>query len=318
MKAAAVAVPPLLGLLMWASWPAPFPKLDPLDARAIELLRDLERNRPGAWDAILRARDPRTVPALMTLASRDELFELLHPTPVGEVVNGLALVRPREVLCCEWGQRPHPPADAFESALQAATAECDITFTLKDRGRGRVSSLRHFELRERLKDPEPGVRFAAAYQLWRWESPRDIPSVLALLGEHAFARFPWLDAVADRVRRESAPEAVREGARAGRLRAMAIAAFLRRRDAVPEIVPRLNGAGAADAAWVLGEIGDPLAVPALEALLESPGWLGGDAAEALGKIGRRSALPALRAALEGTKRGYKRARIERALEKLRP
>ncbi|HEX7897398.1 MAG TPA: HEAT repeat domain-containing protein [Planctomycetota bacterium] len=309
MRIAALVVP-LLALLTWASWPAPFPPLDPEDAEAIRLVRDLERGREGARAAIIRARNPRTVPALMAFENEDTLREILHP------VDAHA---PSE-LCCLYGQRPHPAVDAFERALQSALQPCYGGGSLKDRGCARFASLGQYELMLRLDDPEPGIHFAAAFQLWRSEHPRLVPRVLGLLGEHSFARYPWLEPVAAILRRETSEGEILAGVGKGSLRELAAAAFLKRRAAVEEIVRGLNNparkGGWPDLAWTLGEIGDQRAAGALiDALSSGEYWLTGDAAEALAKIGDRSALPALRGALD--RAGvYGQAEILRAIGKL--
>jgi hypothetical protein len=285
-----------LAALIWATWPdaGAYPALAPEDAEAIRGVRDLQRGRAGAWEAIVRARNPRTVPALMVLADRDALFDILHP-PQTRTIRGVEMLLPRESFCCGEFEKPHSPADAFESALQAAVMKGSGACLLKKRGC--VSCLRteDVELERRLEDPEPGVRFAAAFQLWTSGRAESVPRALGCLGEHAFARYAWLEPVAEIVRRETSCAALCEGGP----RALAAAGFLKHRAAIPAIVRRLNDPrereGKPDLVWSLGEIGDPAAIPILEGLLkDSNVHVRGDAAEALAKLRAISSLPLLR------------------------
>jgi hypothetical protein len=306
-----------LSALIWASWPnlAEFPALAPEDAEALRLIRDLERGRAGAWEAIVRARNPRTVPALMTLAEKDALIEILHPSPT-RIVRGIEMALPRDSFCCE-EENLHPAADAFESALQAAIQEGSGAAPLKRRGCVSCLRVSDCELERRLEDPEPGVRFAAAFQVWRSGRADAVPRALGILGEHAFARYGWLDPVAEVVRRETSCAALCEGSP----RALAAAGFLKHRAAVTGIVRRLNVSrepeAKADLVWTLGEIGDPAAIPVLEGQLQDThACVRGDAAEALAKLRAFSSLPRLRrlAAEEGVR--YPRSHVAWALAEL--
>lgn len=302
----AVAGTLILAFVVWASWPSfdEFPERPPEDAEALRLIRDLENERPGAWEAIVRARNPRTAPFLLLYEKQDLFDALLH-------------TEDRRAICCAYGGTPHEPIDAFDSALQAAFLIPLESGGLKRRGCVRMFCAARAALEAKLDDPEPGVRYAAAIQLWRSGDLPSVPRVRGMLGEHALARHPWLASVLDFFREERSEEWIRAVARSGHGRGLAAAAFLKLRPAVDDIVPLLNDPERrADAAWALGEIGDRRAVgPLIQSLGRGDGWLTGDAAEALRKIGDRSALPALREALDGAG-VYGQAEILRALGQL--
>lgn len=291
-----IFVLPPLALLTWACWPPPFPALEPEDAEALRLVRDYVRKKPGAREALVRSRNPRVVPALMAGETRDDLDGILHG--------------PRSGTCCTHLSKPHEPVDAFDAALQSAILEVWDTGQVKRRGCVISVCGSSFTLERRLDDPEPGVRFAAAFRLWNLGVLGDVPKVLGLLGEHSFARYPWLEPVAERLRVELSETLLVGAVRLGDERAVAAAAFLRLKAAVDALVLGLNSP---DAAWALGEIRDRRAVAPLVAALKSDnGGLAGDAAEALGKIGDPAARPALLEALDRSN-VYARAEILRAL-----
>jgi hypothetical protein len=172
---------------------------------------------------------------------------------------------------------------------------------LVERGCGRMIHAPEMSLLGWAESPREPLRYAALATLYRVRAVGPSTEVVRALLAAPVQRLPWLGPVVRRVRAETSWELLREGVCRGDGWSLGACAARLHPEAAYFLSPRLEAdqiAGRrADAVWLLGRLGDRLAIPALiRELSRGRDWSDVEAAWVLAEMGVVEALPALRQA----------------------